>query len=282
MYNDNPDARVFYDLLKALYQEHPVRIEIAGTIDSIAKINKETLYDCYNTFYHPGNMVLFAVGGFDAETVFDWVRQNQGQKSFKPIPQIDRAPFSEPAKVKDAELKNHLAVSQPKCLIAWKDSVSVMSGEQVLRQELIMGLVLDTMFGRSSPAYQEMIDEGLIDQQFSWEYERAETYGFAVVGGNTPNPTELTQRVQAVIDKTCDSGVDEAEFERCRRKAIGRFLTTLDSPGYVARGYIAYLFRGAQFLDTAKVLGEITLNEANRKLREYFHPSRRAVSIVES
>lgn len=92
MYNDNPDARVFYDLLKALYQEHPVRIEIAGTIDSIAKITKDTLYECYNTFYHPGNMVLFAVGGFDPETVFEWISANQDKKSFDKIPTIDRPP----------------------------------------------------------------------------------------------------------------------------------------------------------------------------------------------
>jgi predicted Zn-dependent peptidase len=282
MYNDNPDARVFYDLLKALYQEHPVRIEIAGTIDSIAKITKETLYECYETFYHPGNMVLFAVGGFEPETVLEWIRENQATKSFSDVPVIDRPPITEPTAVKMAQTTAHLAVSQPKCLVAWKDAAGPMSGHDLLERELYLGVVLDALFGRSSPAYQEMMDEGLIDQGFSWEFERAETYGFAVIGGNTPQPEKLTDKIQSVIDEACQTGVMEAEFERCRKKAIGRFLTTLDSPGYVARGYVSYLLRGAQFLDTAAVLGELTLDEANRHLREYFAPERRAVSVVQA
>ena len=282
MYNDNPDARVFYELLKALYHEHPVRIEIAGTVESISHITKETLYECYDTFYHPGNMVVMAVGGFDPDTVMDWIRTNQAKKTFKPIPVIDRKAFSEPPTMYAPEVTVNLAVSQPKCLIAWKDAVNEMSGPELLRRELALGVALDALFGRSSSAYQELIDEGLIDQGFSWEFERAETYGFAVIGGNTPDPRRLTDRVQQVIDEALQNGIGEAEFERCRKKALGRFLTTLDSPGYIARGYISYLFRGAQLLDTSTVLGEITVDEANREFRAYFDPSRRAVSIVRS
>lgn len=50
MYEDNADWRVFFNLLDALYVNHPVKIDIAGTIDSISKITKETLLLCYNTF----------------------------------------------------------------------------------------------------------------------------------------------------------------------------------------------------------------------------------------
>lgn len=62
MYEDNPDARVYYQLLKGLYEHHPVRIQIAGTVESIRAISKEDLYTCYRGFYHPQNMHLLVVG----------------------------------------------------------------------------------------------------------------------------------------------------------------------------------------------------------------------------
>ncbi len=66
MYRDNADWRVYFGLIDALYHEHPVHIDIAGTAESIGKITKETLYSCYETFYHPSNMFLFIVGGVEA------------------------------------------------------------------------------------------------------------------------------------------------------------------------------------------------------------------------
>ena len=75
MYNDDPEWNVFFNSLKAMYVNHPTRIDIAGSVDSIYKITKEELYKCYNTFYNPGNMILFVVGDLDCEEVFDHVRK---------------------------------------------------------------------------------------------------------------------------------------------------------------------------------------------------------------
>ena len=62
MYDDNPDWRLYFGIIQNMYQNHPVRIDIAGTIDSIHRNYKRHLYLCYGTFYHPSNMLLFVVG----------------------------------------------------------------------------------------------------------------------------------------------------------------------------------------------------------------------------
>lgn len=80
MYDDNPDWRLYFGLIQNLYQNHPVRIDIAGTVDSIAKITKDSLYECYNTFYHPSNMLLFVVGAVEPEEILKQVRTNQDKK----------------------------------------------------------------------------------------------------------------------------------------------------------------------------------------------------------
>lgn len=72
MYRDNPDWRVYFGLIEAMYKVHPVHIDIAGTVESIGTITKETLYTCYNAFYHPSNMLLFVVGGSIPKKCLSW------------------------------------------------------------------------------------------------------------------------------------------------------------------------------------------------------------------
>lgn len=280
MYNDNPDARIFYELLKALYVNNPVRIDVAGTVASIQEITKDTLYACYNTFYHPGNMTFFAVGGFDVDEMMQWIMENQAKKTFSAVPDIDRPMVDEPDGVNESRVESKLAVSGPRVLIGWKDAPGELSGNALLEQEMTTAVALDALFGKSSEFYHRAIDEGLIDSQFSWEYERARTYGFSVIGGNTQKPDELVKEVQACLDAAAQKGLVPEDFERSRRKALGRFFGTLDMPSVIARGYVGYRFRGADMFDTVPVLEGMTIEKANARLAEHFTETRRSVSIV--
>ena len=62
MYQDDPGWRVFFNILGAFYKNNPVSIDIAGTVESISNINRDILYKCHSTFYHPSNMVVSIVG----------------------------------------------------------------------------------------------------------------------------------------------------------------------------------------------------------------------------
>ncbi|WP_145614081.1 EF-P 5-aminopentanol modification-associated protein YfmH, partial [Bacillus licheniformis] len=95
MYDDNPDWRLFFGLIENMYQEHPVRIDIAGTIESISHITKDLLYECYETFYHPSNMLLFVVGPVDPEAIIRQVRENQQKKPYTDQPEIVRKEVKE-------------------------------------------------------------------------------------------------------------------------------------------------------------------------------------------
>lgn len=280
MYDDNPDWQVFFNLLRALYKHHPVHLPIAGTVESIAGITPDILYTCHETFYHPSNMMFFAVGGFHPEALLAHIRKNQAAKSFGPAPAIDRVLPEEPGPVSEPNRTVHLGVSQPRCLMGWKDAKTGLSGPAQLAQEMLTGVVLEALFGKSSDFYHRLMDAGLIDQNFSWEYECAPTYGYSVLGGNTPNPQALVDTVQSLIDEAMKIGVSEEAFERSRRKAIGRFIATLDSPGAVARSFVSYALRGADVFTTIDVLERLTLQQVNDRLREHFAESQRAVSVV--
>lgn len=280
MYEDHPEARSFYGLLKALYHAHPVRTEIAGTVESIGQITKDLLYECYATFYHPSNMVFFAVGGLDPHALMDLIRDNQAKKSFGPPPRIARVLPDEPADAAAARQETRLAVSQPRCLIGWKEVRVGLAGLDLLRQELLTGMVLDALFGRSADLYHELLDEGVIDPNFTWEYELAPSYGYSLVGGNVSRPEAFIARATAAVARARREGIPKDVFERSRRKHIGRFLSGLDALGYVARHFTAYHLRQADLFATLDVLLSLRWEDANERLREHFAEERQAVSLV--
>ena len=81
MYDDDPDWRCYFGSIQNLYQKHTVSVDIAGTVETVNSTDKETLEKCYNTFYHPSNMMLFVVGNIVPENMMSIIRNNQEKKS---------------------------------------------------------------------------------------------------------------------------------------------------------------------------------------------------------
>ncbi|WP_424765730.1 EF-P 5-aminopentanol modification-associated protein YfmH [Paenibacillus sp. sgz302251] len=282
MYRDNADWRVYFGLIDALYHEHPVHIDIAGTVESIRQIDKETLYQCYETFYHPSNMLLFVVGGVDAQEVFELVRANQSRKSFEPQDEIKRFFDPEPASVKLARKVTALPVSLPKCMLGFKEKQVGLTGEALLRQEVTTKLMLDALIGPSSKLYQQLYDTELISDAFGHEYNSSTGYAFSVIGGDTPNPDELIAQIRTAVEASLVSGIEPTAFERSKRKKIGGYLRMLNSPEAIAGEFTRYRFRDSNMFDVLNFYESCTLEDVNQRLREHFDFDQLAVSIVES
>lgn len=282
MYDDNPDWKVYMNLLKAMYQKHPINIEIAGTIESISHITKETLYQCYETFYHPSNMVLFIVGSFDPETIIQLVRENQGKKQFPPAPQIERIFPEEPAAIAKERVEQQLAVGLPKCLIGIKETQTGLSGEALLKRELTTKLLLDILFGNSSALYQKLYDSGLITDSFDFDYSSEKDYAYSIVGGETPDPDKLLAMIKQELAEHAKTGISQDDFERSRRKKIGHYLRALNSVEYIANQFTSYKFNGTDLFAVLPILESITREDVQQRMKEHFQFDQMAVSIVRS
>ena len=99
MYQEQPGYKLMFNTLRAMYSKHPIRVDIAGSVDSIYDITKDDLYLCYETFYHPSNMVLFVVGDVDPQSIVDLVDNHEKQRNKTNQPQIERAQIKEPEEV---------------------------------------------------------------------------------------------------------------------------------------------------------------------------------------
>ncbi|ANS74060.1 zinc protease [Paenibacillus yonginensis] len=282
MYQDNPDWRVYFGLIEAFYKVHPVHIDIAGTVESIGTITKETLYTCYNAFYHPSNMLLFVVGGVDPEQVLKRVRDNQAGKNYKPQGNIERLFDQEPHAVAEAKKVIKLPVSLPKCLFGFKDTKVGLTGEALIRRDLVTKLMLDLLFGSSTKLYQKLYDMELISDSFGHEYNSDENYSFSAVGGDTRDPDLLLSTVKEEVTKLAGSGFERTDFERAVKKKIGGHLRMLNSPENIAHEFTRYRFRGGDLFSVVQLYESITLDEVNERLREHADWNQLAVSLVVS
>lgn len=280
MYEDNPNWKVFFNALKAMYHEHPVKIDIAGTVESISKITKEDLYKCYNTFYAPDNMIVFITGDLDKEKVFSVIEGNIKFERKKTEEKIKRIYPEEPKAVVQKVIEEQLDVSIPLFNIAFKDHDSGTKGKALLEKDVCTKILLDMLFGKSSDLYTSLYEEGLINDTFEHEYTGEIDYGYSMLGGESKNPKKVLERVLAYVADVKNKGLRQEDFERIRKKQIGEHLSNYNSVEFVATTFTAYYFKEIMIFDYIEQLKNIDFERVEKRFREHFDADRCVLSII--
>lgn len=275
MYADDPEWRVYFNLLGALYHEHPIRIDIAGTVESISEITADLLYRCYNAFYNLNNMVLSVAGNFDVDTVI-----KACDKIFLPAAPVEvrTREIDEPETVRERRVEQRLEVATPLFQIGFKGTPQSYR-ENILAQ--VTGeIVCDLVAGEASELYRELYDEGLINASFGFEVMAGPNYLVNLFSGESRNPDEVYARLIKGIEALQENGIMPEAFERARCAAYGRYVGVYSSVEAMA-GMMA-LASLADFgaYEPLEMLDELTLNDAQAFLRENLNPERSAISIV--
>ncbi|WP_404470402.1 EF-P 5-aminopentanol modification-associated protein YfmH [Sutcliffiella horikoshii] len=269
MYEDNADWRAYFGLIESMFHTHPVKIDIAGTIDSISKITKDLLYTCYETFYHPSNMLLFVVGPMDTSEMMQFIKDNQAKKTFKEKEEIKRQFDEEPTSVNEKKKVLKMNVHTSKCMVGIKESNPTKQGPELLKHELTVNILLDLLFGKSSDHYQKLYDDGLIDETFAYDYTGENGFGFAMLGGDTAEPDKLAERVQNILLQFDPNSIEEQELERIKKKKIGSFLRALNSPEFIANQFTRYAFNNMDLFEVTPQLEKITLEDLKAVAKDF-------------
>lgn len=271
MYNDNPDWRLYFGTIENMYHTHPVKIDIAGTIDSIADITADLLYECYHTFYHPSNMLLFAVGNFDPKEMMEFIRTDQKNREFVEATEIVRHFEEEPASVAKKNQVIRMNVEREKCYVGIKLKSADQSGKAQLKHELSIQLLLDVLFSKSSLVYEKLYEDGVVDDSFSFDFSQEQGYGFAIIGGDTDDPDNMENRIKDILlEAKKGKYIDEQSLERAKKKRIGRFLRSLNSPEYIANQFTRYAFNEMSLFEVVPTLEKISFEDIEKCAAEFF------------
>lgn len=280
MYDDQPDWRAFMGTLKSLFKSHPVNIDIAGTVDSISSITKDDLYTCYNTFYHPENMILFIAGNFDTDRIMKLIKENQAKKDFPKMEAIQQEFPDEPDVVALKENKIVMPVSRPKCTVGIKESASELQTEEFLMKDLLQSMLLDHYFSKGGPFYQTLYDEQLIDNSFYFETNLEKNFGFSMIGGNTDNPDKFASRVKELLLGTKNELLRDETLERMKKKQIGKMLRAMNSLEFVANKYTHYHTMGIDLFTLIPTIQSLSLKTANSFLQQWIREERLGICKI--
>lgn len=275
MYDDNPGWRVFFNLLNALYVNHPVKIDIAGTVDSISEITAELLYDCYNTFYNLNNMVLSVAGNFEIDDVLsvadECLKQNENIT-------IERSTYDEPDTIAQPEITQELSVAFPLFSIGFK--AKPLYGRELLKATYETKLAMDLIAGDTSPLYREMYESGLINETFSNEVFFGNGYFAPIFEGESKKPKEVCEKLKSEIEKLKNGEIDLKRFNAVKKSNYGELVASFNSVSSVAEAALSAEFTDVNLYDGIEILAAVTPEDVRNRIKAVFRSENSALSII--
>lgn len=277
MYLDDPGDRLFFQLLRGLYHNHPVHLDVAGSVESIAQITPELLYACYRTFYNLNNMVLCCTGNITAEQVLAVADR---MLKDAPAQKLEAVFLPEPETVVRPYASAKMAVGKTMFMIGFKSQPE--SGLEEMRAALTAMLTFSVIAGSASPLYQKLMAENLINDTFNTDYFSGDGFFCMLAGGESDDPQAVLDALLAEIESVKVNGLDAALFDTLKRAAYGEALTANNAPeGAVSTLVDSYMTGGISPFARIQVLSEVTLADAQRCLCERFRADRVCLSVIE-
>ena len=274
MYDDDPQWRVLFNLLGALYHKHPVKIDIAGTVESIAQITPDYLYRCYNTFYNLNNMALCVAGNIDPEKVLEMC--DKMLKSCEPV-EVDRIFDEEPNEVVQKKVEQSLSVAVPLFQLGFKEPARRRTVQELAQTDVL----LELMASDSSPLFRRLLDANLINtSSFSSEYFEGPGYAAVIFAGESKDPEAVAKEIREEADRLRREGIPQDAFERAKKAVYGRNVAALNSAEAIANAMISLTFAERELFSYIDALASIELADVQKRLEEQILSQYSALSVI--
>lgn len=275
MYDDSPGWRVMFNMLSQMYKKHPVSIDIAGTVDSIAKIDAGLLYECYNTFYNPANMFVCVVGNVDSSEVLKKIEASI--KESEPV-SITRGEFEDNDEVINHYTEQALDVAIPMFCLGFKQKTAPNT-ELSLKQKIALSILLELICGDASELFAELTREGLINDDFDFELFSGHGYCSVIFEGESNNPKLVAEKICNQIEALRQKEIDKKMFSAAKCSLYGEAIRRFDSVEGVAMQFCECAINDYNIFDELKILKSITPEDIKRAL-DSFDSKNYVLSVV--
>lgn len=275
MYDDDPQWRVMFNYLRAMYHTHPVSLDIAGTVESIAKITPEYLYRCYHTFYNLNNMALVLAGSFDTHKVLEIC--DRYLKPSEPV-SVKRVFLSEPEEVVRDHVEEQLSVAMPLFQFGYK--VPVTEAGRSEKDIAAMEVLLETLASDASPLFQDLLDRGLVNESsFGYEYFEGSGYATVIFSGESKDPQAVAEAIEAEVERFRREGIPTEAFENAKRAIYGTNVSALNSTSNIANAMISFTFKDREIFTYIDALAGLRPKDAAEKLQE-LQSDKKVLSVI--
>lgn len=275
MYQDNPDWQVLFNLLRGVYHKNPVRIDIAGTIDSIAQITAELLYSCYNTFYNLSNMALAVAGNVTKDEVLaiaDRMLKKEDKAEFEQIiPEEDKT-------VAQSYIEETLGVDIMKFALGFKENYE--SPVRTPKETLLMNIALEIIAGKVSPLYSRLMEEGLINTNFGKEYFTGRGFSLPIFTGESSDPEKVRDEIINETEKIKAKGINSDDFDVAVKKLYGAEIYRYNDVDDLAGNMLDAYFNGSDLFESIELYKTVTKKDVEDLIKDSFDKDNCCLSVI--
>ena len=277
MYDDDPGWQLYINAMDCLYEKNPIKVDTAGTVETISGINPEMLYKCYNTFYHPSNMVLTVVGDFEPEAILAEIKKRL--KDNEARGEITRIYPEEKLEINKKYVEKEMEVSLPLFMIGFKDNIKDKYNE-VVKRHIAIEIILNMLIGKSSNLYNELYKEGYLLSQPDLEYEFGNEYSHVLIGGQSKDPQKVYEKIAEKIQEMKNNDINVQEFNRIKKKIYGDYAVEYNNVADIGRMFTSDYIKGINSFEYMDKFEEIDAEYAKQVLKEIFTEDKMIMSVI--
>ena len=277
MYDDEPGWQGYFSMVQGLYQEHPIRRDIAGTVEDIYSLTPELLMDCYHRFYHPSNLILAVAGDLDREVILEAVDRHFPAGEY--LPEL-KEKIEEPEEAGEQYVEKEMLVSRPIFHLGFKDPETDVCGFALSKKEAEVEILLEYLFGKSSPFYQELYEKGIINNEFDCWYDLSDYFSFCVINGESDDPKAVWESAFAHIEEFLKKGVDEERFLEIRNGLYGSIVTEMDHAYPIVNRIVGSFMNGSEAIELADALMALKSEDLVERAKKMFARERSCMSVI--
>lgn len=277
MYDDDPGWQLYINAMDCLYEKNPIKVDTAGTVETISGINPEMLYKCYNTFYHPSNMVLTVVGDFEPEAILAEIKKRL--KDNEARGEITRIYPEEKLEINKKYVEKEMEVSLPLFMIGFKDNIKDKYNE-VVKRHIAIEIILNMLIGKSSNLYNELYKEGYLLSQPDLEYEFGNEYSHVLIGGQSKDPQKVYEKIAEKIQEMKNNDINVQEFDRIKKKIYGDYAVEYNNVADIGRMFTSDYIKGINSFEYMDKFEEIDAEYAKQVLNEIFTEDKMIMSVI--
>ena len=276
MYDDYPEWKVYLNAMEAMYHEHPVKLDITGTIETISHIDKDILYKCYNTFYNPSNMAMVICGDFEPDELLKEIKKRLIDK--KANGEIKRIYPNEKEEIVQEKIEKTMDVSQPLFTIGIKDKLA--DENERVKKHIAIEILLNMIIGKSSKLYQEHYNEGILFVTPSLDYEFARGYAHLLITGQSTKPYEVYKKFKDTVSNMKNVPINSEEFNRIKKRIYGDYIKEYNDTSDIARMFLADFFKGINSFDYLEEITTINEEYVRQILKDVFDEKKMIISVI--
>lgn len=266
MYDDDPYNKVYRNFITTMYDEHPIRNDIIGDVDSIGKIMKNHLEDCYNNFYSNNNMFMVVVGNVDANELEEILNKYVENKISL---NIIREKFNSRTQVTKHYIEESMGMNVPTNILGFKDNSFT---NNYVRKLIIFEMIHKIYFRATSDFYERVYKNKIIDGSYYTEYFNGNDYGHYMFCADGEDFKYFSENLFDYYSKY-DFSKDKDTFQRVKKAMYGNYVSLFNSIDNISNLMIILTKNNSNLFEYFDELNKVKLEDVVYEFKNIFNES---------